>query len=80
MSKASEWTKAHEDIEARCRSIRLQNSEAPKFTIPYGDPPAFKVLGHVSMFGHLTVGGTDVDPAKACAFARWILDTFGEAP
>lgn len=56
----------------------MMKHERPLFRVPYGSDHA--VPGEVTDTGTLKLSAiAELDAATACAFARWIIDTFGES-
>jgi hypothetical protein len=68
MSKASAWA----DLL----------SQRPKLMLPEENSKdgAMELVAEVSERGRLTLKGSVAEPARAIAFARWILATFSDEP
>lgn len=63
MSKASEYAAAHVPVP-RPAPLRFMNDT--------------QLLGEVTIYGYLQGALCLLSPTQAIAYARWILDTFGE--
>lgn len=81
MSKASEWAARSDAIQEKIDVLEEERGEI-KFTVT--TEPEDGKRGSVSAFvmdgPFLHIGAYDATlaPNQALAFARWILDTFGE--
>lgn len=79
MSKASEWARR----DAQTESVRpkyecfASGYYDDGFISDEKEAGEIQTVGQVAPNGSLRLTGGTVRPGDACAFARWILETFG---